>query len=150
MNKKNDPILVVDDEPEMCWILENIIRKAGFPSMKALNAREAIALTESNTFCMAFLDAKLPDVDGLELARRLRKKNCKLPLVIVSGYFYRDDLTIEGALASELIAAFVGKPFDHDEILNVITRCTSRQGNDSSHHGNGCHSHGSLSTTGSD
>ena len=30
MNEKYDPILVVDDEPEMCWILENIIRRDGF------------------------------------------------------------------------------------------------------------------------
>ncbi len=126
MNEKHAPILVVDDEPEMCWILENIIRKAGFTGMKALSAREAIALTKSNKFGMAFLDAKLPDVDGLELARQLRKTNVHLPIVIVSGYFYQDDLTIEGALQSGLITAFVGKPFDHDEIVSVITRYASR------------------------
>jgi len=126
VNEKHAPILVVDDEPEMCWILENIIRKAGFTSMKALSAREAIALTESNKFDMAFLDAKLPDVDGLELARQLRKTNVHLSIVIVSGYFYQDDLTIEGALGSGLITSFVGKPFDHDEIVSVITRFASR------------------------
>jgi len=127
MNEKHAPILVVDDEPEMCWILENIIRKAGFTSRKALSAREAIALTESNKFGMAFLDAKLPDGDGLELARQLRKTNVHLPIVIVSGYFYQDDLTIEGALQSGLITAFVGKPFDHDEIVSVIARYSGKQ-----------------------
>jgi len=126
VSENNAPILIVDDEPEMCWILENIIRKARFTSMKALSAQEAIALTESNKFGMAFLDAKLPDVDGLELARQLRKTNDHLPIVIVSGYFYQDDLTIEGALQSGQINAFVGKPFDHDEIVNVITRLSSR------------------------
>jgi DNA-binding NtrC family response regulator len=150
MNEKNELILVVDDESEMCWILENIIRKTGFSSMKALSAQEAITLAESNTFGMAFLDAKLPDVDGLELARRLRKTHCNLPLVIVSGYFYRDDLTIEAALESGLIAAFVGKPFDHDEILTIISRYAGRRGKDSLHHGNGFHSHDSLSTAESD
>ncbi|MDP2975998.1 MAG: response regulator [Anaerolineales bacterium] len=126
MNKKQAPILVVDDEPEMCWILENIIRKAGLACITALNAREAIALTESNKFGMAFLDAKLPDIDGLELARKLRKTNAHLPIVIVSGYFYPDDPTIEGALQEGLIAAFVGKPFDHDEIVRIITHNTRR------------------------
>ena len=122
MNEKHTPILVVDDEPEMCWILENIIRKTGCTSMKALSAREAFALTESNKFGMAFLDAKLPDVDGLDLARKLRKTNAHLPIVIVSGYFYQDDPTIERVLQEGLIAAFVGKPFDHDEIVSIITR----------------------------
>ena len=126
MNEAYAPILVVDDEPEMCWILENIIRKTGCTSMKALSAREAFTLTESNKFGMAFLDAKLPDVDGLELARRLRKTKVNLPIVIVSGYFYQDDPTVEEALRSGLITAFVGKPFDHDEIVSVITRFASR------------------------
>jgi len=126
MNEKQAPILVVDDEPEMCWILENIIRKTGLACMTALSAMEAIALTESNQFSMTFLDAKLPDIDGLELARKLRKTNAHLPIVIVSGYFYPDDPTIEGVLQEGLIAAFVGKPFDHDEIVSVITRYACR------------------------
>ena len=126
MNEKQAPILVVDDEPEMCWILENIIRKTGLACMTALSAREAIALTESNQFGMAFLDAKLPDIDGLDLGRKLRKTNAHLPIVIVSGYFYPDDPTIEGVLQEGLIAAFVGKPFDHDEIVSVITRYACR------------------------
>ena len=126
MNEKYDPILVVDDEPEMCWILENIIRRTGFTCMAALNAWEAMALTKSNKFGMAFLDAKLPDVDGLELARKLRKTNAHLPIVIVSGYFYQDDPTIKGVIQEGLIAAFVGKPFDHDEIVSVITRYACR------------------------
>jgi DNA-binding NtrC family response regulator len=126
MNKKYAPILVVDDEPEMCWILENIIRKTGLACMTALSAREAITLTESNKFVMAFLDAKLPDIDGLLLARKLRKTNAHLPIVIVSGYFYPDDPTIKVALQEGLIAAFIGKPFDHDEIVSVITRNARR------------------------
>ena len=127
MNEKQAPILVVDDEPEMCWILENIIRRTGFTCMTALNAGEAMALTKSNKFGMVFLDAKLPDIDGLELARKLRKTNARLPIVIVSD-FYQDDPTIEGVLQEGLIAAFVGKPFDHDEIVRIITRYGKGEG----------------------
>jgi len=126
MNEKYATILVVDDEPEMCWILENIIRKSGLVCMTALSASKAMDLAKSNTFQMAFLDAKLPDIDGLDLARKLRKTNARLPIVIVSGYFYPDDPTIEGVFREGLIDAFVGKPFDHDEILSVITRFARR------------------------
>ncbi len=127
MKEKIAPILVVDDEPEMCWILENIIRKSGFTCKTALSAQAAITLTESTSFGMAFFDAKLPDIDGLELARQFRKTDIRFPIVIVSGYFYQDDQTIEGALESGLITAFVAKPFNHDEIVSVITRYASRQ-----------------------
>ena len=120
MNRENAPFLVVDDELEMCWVLENILRKNGFICIKALNAQEAIALAERQSFRMAFLDAKLPDIDGIDLARQLKESHPRLPIVIVSGYFYQDDLTIEMALQSGLISAFISKPFAHDEIVRVI------------------------------
>jgi DNA-binding NtrC family response regulator len=110
----------------MCWILENIIRKTGLACMTALNAREAMALTKNNKFGMAFLDAKLPDIDGLDFARKLRKTNAHLPIVIISGYFYQDDPTIQGVLQEGLIDAFVGKPFDHDEIVRIIAHKARR------------------------
>lgn len=150
MNEQGSPILVVDDEAEMCWILEILIRRAGFACKKTLSAREAIVLAESNTFGMAFLDAKLPDIDGLELARRLSKTNHDLSIVIVSGYFYQDDLTIEEALKSGLITAFVGKPFDHNEISAVISRYADRREKDSIDHGNGFHSRNSPAIPRSD
>lgn len=93
--------------------------------MIALNARETIALTERQSFRMAFLDAKLPDIDGLDLARQLRKSYPRLPIVIVSGYFYQDDLTIKKAIQSGLISAFISKPFAHDEIVRVIALHTT-------------------------
>ena len=126
MNKKYAPILVVDDEPDMCWILENIIRRTGFTCITVLSASEAMALTGSNKFSMAFLDAKLPDIDGLELARQIRRIHPRLPIVIVSGYFYQDDPSIEVSIQAGLIAAFIGKPFHHDEILSVITSFARR------------------------
>jgi DNA-binding NtrC family response regulator len=116
------PILVVDDEPEMCWIFEMILRQNGLLCKKALNAREATHLMNHQPFRMAFLDAKLPDIDGLELARQLRRIDPRLPIVIVSAYFYQEDVTIEGAIQSGFISAFIGKPFHHDEIVRVINR----------------------------
>ena len=126
MNEKYFPILIVDDEPEICWILENIISKAGFTSLNALSASEALSLIKSNKFRMVFLDAKLSDEDGLELAQQLHNTDAGLPIAIVSGYFYQNDQVIEEALLSGRITAFIGKPFDNDEILRTITRNARR------------------------
>ncbi|MFH0809398.1 MAG: response regulator [Pseudomonadota bacterium] len=120
MNHNSGPFLIVDDESEICWALERILTKKGGVCQTALNAKEAIALAQRQPFRMAFLDAKLPDIDGLDLARRLRESDPHLAIVIVSGYLYQDDPAIEGALHSGLISAFVAKPFAHGEILRVI------------------------------
>ena len=69
MRMKAEKLLIVDDEPDMCWALEHILEKNGFLTKKALSGGEALSLIESERFRLIFLDAKLPDIDGLELAR---------------------------------------------------------------------------------
>ena len=120
MNNSGGPFLIVDDEPEMCWTLNRILTGIGGVCHTASNAKEAVALAEFKFFRVAFLDVKLPDNDGLVLARRIRASNILTRMVIVSGYFYRDDPIIVEAIRSKLIAAFIAKPFDHHEILRAI------------------------------
>ena len=120
MNNRNDVFLIVDDEPDMCWALENILRKNGFLSKKAFNGQEAIDLVKRHRFRLVFLDAKLPDKEGFELAKEIRELDPSVRIVIVSGYFYRDDVDIKDALAKDLISGFISKPFNNDEILKTI------------------------------
>jgi len=116
---RNGPILVVDDEPDMCWALEHILGKYGFVTQKALSGQEALDLLQKQRFRLVFLDAKLPDVDGLELSRRMRALYPEISIVMVSGYFYRDDIIIQKALSLGLIRGFISKPFLQEEILNA-------------------------------
>jgi len=112
--------LIVDDEPDMCWALEHLLERSGLPSKKAFSGREALALTESTSFSLAFLDAKLPDMDGIELARRMRRLDPSLPIIMISGYFYREDEAVQEALSLGLIHGFISKPFLHDEVMRII------------------------------
>jgi len=120
MNNRNDVFLIVDDEPDMCWALENILRKNGFLSKKASNGQEAIDLVKRHRFRLVFLDAKLPDREGFEVAKEIRELDPSVRIVIVSGYFYRDDVDIKDALAKDLISGFISKPFNNGEILKTI------------------------------
>jgi len=120
MRDKEELFLIVDDEPDMCWALAEILKKNGHGSEKALSGQEALALLERNRFTLAFLDAKLPDVEGLDLARRIREIDPAIPIVMVSGYFYRDDLDVWRALREGLISGFIGKPFLNEEILKTV------------------------------
>jgi CheY-like chemotaxis protein len=113
--------LIVDDEPDMCWALARLLNKYGISSSQALGAREALQyLRAAAPYQLAFVDAKLPDMDGLELARRLRQLVPGIRIVMVSGYFYRDDVAVQEAMGEGLICGFVAKPFDHQEILKFL------------------------------
>ncbi len=120
MGAGSGQILVVDDEPDMCWALEKLFNSRGFITRNALSAQEALELMAQHRFGRAFLDAKLPDMDGLELARRLLKLSPEIRIIMVSGYFYRDDPTIQIAISQGLIRGFISKPFLQDEILKLL------------------------------
>jgi CheY-like chemotaxis protein len=120
MTDQSNLILIVDDEPDMCWALEHLLHTQGFVTRKALSAQEALDLMEQHRFARAFLDAKLPDMDGLELARRILEIAPGTRIVMVSGYFYRDDVSIQDAISQGLIRGFISKPFLQEEILEAV------------------------------
>ena len=120
MRDEDKVILIIDDEPDMCWALELLLNKKGFFTQKAVDGREALTLLERNCFKMVFLDAKLPDIEGLELARQIFKVDPAIAIIMVSGYFYKDDTGIQDALKEGLIRGFISKPFSNDEVIKVI------------------------------
>ncbi|MBN1841099.1 MAG: response regulator [Deltaproteobacteria bacterium] len=120
MKKSEKLFLIIDDEPDMCWALEHILETLGVNAKTAQSGEEALTLMRQNRFDLAFLDAKLPDSEGLELASRIRKISPDIKIVMVSGYFYKDDGLIEQALANGIISGFISKPFRQDEILKAI------------------------------
>jgi CheY-like chemotaxis protein len=114
--------LIVDDEPDTCWALKHVLEKQGVRSRLALRAEQALEEVRRFPYALALLDAKLPDLDGLELARRIRALRPGIPIIVVSGYFYSDDPAIQEALASGLIQGFVSKPFLHEDIARSVDR----------------------------
>jgi CheY-like chemotaxis protein len=112
--------LIVDDEPDMCWALGHLLEKNGFCATIARSGKDALQLMQENCFPLAFLDAKLPDIDGLELAQQIRGIDPAIRIVMVSGYYYGDDLAIQQALSEGSIRGFISKPYLHEEIIRTL------------------------------
>ena len=128
MERNQQPIcLIVDDEPDTCWALEHVLRKQGLGASRALSAEQALRAVEQRSYALALLDAKLPDMDGLELARRIRAIDPGVSIIVVSGYFYQDAPAIQEAQASGLIQGFVGKPFLHEQIREAVCTTLARR-----------------------
>jgi DNA-binding NtrC family response regulator len=113
-------VLVVDDDPDICWALERVLGALGAQCIRALDGRSALLAARLNRPAMALLDAKLPDIDGLELARNLRKADPGILVLVISGYFYKDDPAIQAALDQRLIHGFIEKPFSHAEVIEMV------------------------------
>jgi CheY-like chemotaxis protein len=117
----NTPILVVDDEPDMCWAISHLIQSQGFNVITAGNGADACFKLANGDFSIVFLDAKLPDMDGLEVARRASSMVQGRPnVVLVSGYHYQDDPVVHDAIAEGIICSFLAKPFTNEELLKTL------------------------------
>jgi CheY-like chemotaxis protein len=123
----NRVALVVDDDPDICWALERVLGGLGAQCVRALDGQTALQAARLNRLTLALLDAKLPDIDGLELARNIRIAHPDVLVVVVSGYFYKDDPAIQTALEEGLIHGFIEKPFSHEEIVETVRIALSSQ-----------------------
>lgn len=116
-----DKVLVVDDEAGVRWALEMVLLRNGFSVSSVGSGEEALAWLGQQQCQVILMDAKLGDFEGVELARMIRKQGVSAaPVILVSGYFYKDDSTVQSSLMAGDIAGFVTKPFRHEEILKAI------------------------------
>jgi DNA-binding response OmpR family regulator len=112
--------LIVDDEAGIGWALSRLLSRAGFGVEVAGTAAAAVERVKSRRYSTIFLDVKLPDGDGFELARDLGRLTRETPIVMLSAYFYAADLKVRQAVSEKLVCGFVPKPFRHHEILSLL------------------------------
>jgi DNA-binding response OmpR family regulator len=106
-------ILVVDDEPNIADLVELYLRRDGFRVVKAANGEDGIRAVSDHRPRLVVLDVGLPDIDGLEVCRRLRT-NSALPVIFLTAR----DTEVDRILGLELGADdYVTKPFSPGELV---------------------------------
>lgn len=112
-------ILLVDDQPSVLHVQQMLLEAMGHTVITALNGQAAIAAYEKNEkhIQMLVTDFKMPDMDGIDLAKRLRKTKPSLPLLMVTGYGEKDKLK----QADKLNMTIITKPTNLDKFSKAIT-----------------------------
>ena len=106
-------ILVVDDDQQMCEGTANSLQSIGLQAEWALDGESALALVEQRLnegreFQIILLDWKLPGIDGIETAQRIRTQlRTGVPILLISAYDWSD---IEGLARSAGVNGFISKP----------------------------------------
>ncbi|MGO9772027.1 MAG: response regulator [Roseiarcus sp.] len=112
-------ILVVDDDRDMCWVLEAALAGLGYLVKTVGTARSAIASVADHAFPVVFVDARLPDMDGLRLVEELRGLRPTMRIIMISGYYLEDDARILKAMRESRIDGFLAKPFQIATIVKA-------------------------------
>jgi DNA-binding response OmpR family regulator len=113
-------ILVVDDETKIADVLAERLRLRGFQSTPVYDAESAFSALKRSLFDAIILDLRLPDIDGIEVLRRVRRMYPEITVVILSGHGNDQDFEACRALGAaacfhkpstilELIEAFAGR-----------------------------------------
>ena len=112
-------ILIVDDDPIFLVLLYRTLLDEGYQVIKANKSLEAISAVENNSFDLAITDLIMPDIDGIELAKKILEIDPKLPIIIITGSGH-----FEKAAEAMKIGAydFIAKPFELKEICTSIKR----------------------------
>jgi DNA-binding response OmpR family regulator len=79
-------ILVVDDEEDILGLLSELLQRWGFEADTVTNGREALERFRGRDFDLVLTDLKMPDMDGLELLRRIREENPRVPVLMLTGF----------------------------------------------------------------
>ena len=114
-------ILIVDDNSDIRFILDELIKEAGYKTRLAANFSQALGEIDKKLPDVAILDVKLDkgDNDGIQLLDHIKKKNTDIPVIMISGH-----ANIEMAISSLKSGAFefIQKPFDKERLLNFVNR----------------------------
>ena len=115
MNNNKKTILIVDDEPEIRGLMQEILSEEGYLTFSAKNAKEAQRIIADSPPDLVYLDIWLPDIDGITLLKEWSETNqLSFPVIMISGH-----ATIETAVKATRLGAFdvIEKPLSIEKLV---------------------------------
>jgi CheY-like chemotaxis protein len=121
--EKTYSILIVDDDEFLGDTFKMLLEDSGFNVETAITGNQAMLKASQQDFDLAILDYKLPDINGLELSKRLKEKKKDLNVVLITGQV--EALKEEGVMglgSDELLL----KPISPDELLKITEKLSNK------------------------
>lgn len=111
------PIVVVDDELNILELIQEILEEEGFSVLTAHNGAAALHLLERTPAVLVLTDFMMPQINGIELAQRLRAdpKTAAIPIILMSAALPAD--------IGDMFAEVIQKPFPITTIIEVVRAC---------------------------
>jgi len=117
-------ILIVEDEAQMCDLLDSFFSDKGYNITTVQNGEEAVARLEEEDYALVITDIKLPGMSGLELLARMRLEWQDVAVIIMTAFS-----SISSAVEAMKLGAedYIGKPFQLDELAITVEKALERR-----------------------
>jgi CheY-like chemotaxis protein/glycine cleavage system H lipoate-binding protein len=112
-------VLVVDDEEIVCNSCRKILSQEGHNVQTALNGREALRKVEEDNYDVLIADWKMPEIDGMEVMRIVKKNHPDIIVIMITGY-----PSVESAVKAMRLGVsnYVPKPIDPDGLTQTLQK----------------------------
>ncbi len=120
----NPKILIVDDQESIGVLLSTFLKKHGYQPYYSSCPKEALNLLDKESFALAFIDIKMPGMDGLTLLDKVKEKRPEMPVIIITAYPSID--TAVKAMHGEAYD-YVVKPFNLEELKQLVQKALSQR-----------------------
>ena len=110
-------ILVIDDEKSIRDVVKEALEGRGYKVQVACNGHEGLEyFNNSHRFKLVITDIKMPVMDGIELARSIRKsERSDIPVIAITAFWGNSDIE------RDLFDLIIGKPFNLMSLINTVT-----------------------------
>ncbi len=117
-------VLIVDDDPVILQNYGRMVRHLGYEPILAADPTQALAAMRSSAPAVALVDLKMPQMDGIELANRIKDIDARVQVVVFTAY-----ASIDTAVAAVKAGAFdyVEKPLSPDKLRHLLERVLERR-----------------------
>lgn len=116
-------VLIVDDEKDICYLLNNILRKKHYHTSLAGSLAEAEKFIETQTPSIIFLDNHLPDGFGLDNIRKLKSHNPAMKIIMITAHDSQADRLKAAQQGADF---FISKPFTKDTIYQTLDKLSGK------------------------
>ncbi|NMC69117.1 MAG: sigma-54-dependent Fis family transcriptional regulator [Myxococcales bacterium] len=112
-------VLIVDDEPNMRRVLAALLEREPCDVLQAGDGLEALQVLDDNVVHVVVADLRMPNMDGIELLKKVVARDPNLPFVVLTAHG-----TVDTAVEAMKIGAFdfITKPFEKDELLAILRK----------------------------
>ncbi len=112
-------ILIVDDEADVVEVIEMLLKSEAYDVLKAYDGKEALGILEDDTPDLVILDIMMPEIDGVEVCRRMRKleKMKEVPIIMFSAKLSAQDKKNSFDAGAD---GFITKPFNARGFISGI------------------------------
>ncbi len=116
-------VLIIEDDATIARFVELELKHAGYDVMRAADGPSGLSVLDCNHVDLVILDLMLPDMDGIEVAREVRRRGCDLPILMLTARAETHDVVLGFDAGAD---DYMRKPFEIPELLSRVRALLKR------------------------